>query len=110
MERTQKCLVVCLLLYGLLVGMYACGSTESAETTEEKKEELAVGGIKSLVKLKNGLYYDEESLIVYYWNGNSGNYSATMPTPYYGENGRKCKYNPETNTITESECECEQCQ
>ena len=108
MESSLKCVKVLLLVCGLFLGIVACGSTEGAGTT--KREELAVGGIKSLVKLKNGLYYDEENLIVYYWNGISGVNGATTPTPYYGENGRKCKYNPETNTVTEMECRCEQCQ
>ena len=60
-------------------------------------------GVDRLQKLDGGLYYDQTTGIVYFWNGafSIGDSSATMPTPYYSENGKLYRYDPVSNTMEE---------
>lgn len=60
-------------------------------------------GVDRLQKLDGGLYYDQTTGIVYFWNGLFGmaSSSATMPTPYFSENGKLYRYDPVSNTMEE---------
>lgn len=60
-------------------------------------------GVDTLQKLDGGLYYNQTTGIVYFWNGSfsMGGSSATMPTPYYSENGKLYRYDPVSNTMEE---------
>lgn len=50
--------------------------------------ELEITALKR-ISFASDLYYDTNTYIVYYWNGCSGGYSATMPTLYYSTDGNK---------------------
>lgn len=63
-----------------------------------KNMDLGITALKR-ISFASDLYYDTNTYIVYYWNGCSGGYSATMPTLYYSTDGNKCKYNPEIGEI-----------
>ena len=62
-------------------------------------------GVDRLQKLGGGLYYDQTTGIVYFWNGafSMASSSATMPTPYYSENGKLYRYDPVSSTMEEVE-------
>lgn len=67
-------------------------------------EKIEIAGLNSLKCIGDDLYYNIQTKIVYWWNGNfSSDYydSSTMPTAYYGPNGRLCKYDPDTKTLYE---------
>lgn len=108
----------------MTLSMVACGSDTASntvvtatevETTDnsgiENTETNALQGIRNLKQIPvttfpqplTYLWYDTVTQIVYLWNGNIGNYSATIPSPYYAPNGLPYKYNPETNTLEEIE-------
>ncbi|SCG88028.1 Uncharacterised protein [uncultured Clostridium sp.] len=59
-------------------------------------------GVDMLQKLDGGLYYDQTTGIVYFWNGvfSIAN-NSTTPTPYYSENGKLYRYDPVSNTMEE---------
>ena len=59
-------------------------------------------GVDTLQKLDDGLYYDQTTGIVYFWNGvfSIAN-NSTTPTPYYSENGKLYRYDPVSNTMEE---------
>lgn len=59
-------------------------------------------GVDMLQKLDGGLYYDQTTGIVYFWNGVfSIAKNSTTPTPYYSENGKLYRYDPVSNTMEE---------
>lgn len=59
-------------------------------------------GIPQMIEIGNGLYYDNMTKIVYWWNGSKiDKNNSTMPTAYYMSNGHKAKYDPEHNRIEE---------
>lgn len=59
-------------------------------------------GISQLVEIGNGLYYDDMTKIVYWWNGKmTDKNNSTVPTAYYMSNGHKGRYDPEHNCIEE---------
>lgn len=60
-----------------------------------------VAGTDALILIGGGLYYDPVTKIVYFWNGSSGGYYATMPSPYYAPNGLPYKYDVESNSFEE---------
>ena len=62
-------------------------------------------GVDRLQKLDGGLYYDQTTGIVYFWNGffSITKNSATTPTPYYSGNGKLYRYDPVSNTMEEIE-------
>ena len=60
-------------------------------------------GVDRLQKLGGGLYYDQTTGIVYWWNGSLhyGSSDSTTPTPYYSENGKLYRYDPVSSTMEE---------
>lgn len=59
-------------------------------------------GVDMLQKLDDGLYYDQTTGIVYFWNGVfSIAKNSTTPTQYYSENGKLYRYDPVSNTMDE---------
>lgn len=73
----------------------------SVKTTEENAYKDF--GVDRLQKLGGGLYYDQTTGIVYWWNGvfSVGHRCTTTPTPYYSENGKLYRYDPVSNTMEE---------
>lgn len=95
------------LLCGLMAfGVTGCGE-EDTDTSVNFKVENTDGlsdtsfGISNLIEIKNGLYYDKTTLIVYFWNGRELGRSATTPSPYYAPNGLAYRYDPKTHTFME---------
>lgn len=100
MKRLLLLLVVCVLI----VSLVGCGEAKTISVNAENKDDLYGGifGIKSLVEIGDGLWYDSSTRIVYWWNGYfSTSYTSTMPTAYYAPNGMPFRYNPITNTFEE---------
>lgn len=100
---------IIIILFGcLLISLLSsCKKKETIIINVENKEELNnnILGVDALIKIGNGLYYDSNTGIVYWWNGrinssNSSNYD-TAPTAYFAPNGFPYKYDPETNTFIE---------
>lgn len=62
-------------------------------------------GTSRLQELGSGLYYDQMTGIVYWWNGvlTIGSQTSTTPTPYYSKNGKLYRYDPASNTMEEIE-------
>lgn len=92
----------CILL-GLAMFVFGlAGRIESA--TEPEKESIPIGA-SAMVELGDGLWYNSETGIVYWWNGviNSMSERSTTPTPYYAPNGLLYKYNPNTKSLEEIE-------
>lgn len=78
-------------------------SINNAETNERDSR----FGIESLIKITDdqycdsNLYYDVNTLNVYYWNGRIHSQSATMPTVCYASNGLQYKYDPDAHSLIE---------
>lgn len=73
---------------------------------ENGTKQVGLGQLKNIND--SYLYYDINTNIVYFWNGNIGlSYSSTTPSPYYAPNGLPYKYNPSTNTLEEIKLEKE---
>ena len=91
----EKFLAIILVIV-LTLSMTACGTSPDVESID------IVTGKTALVELGNGLYYDINTRIVYWWNGYliSGNYSTT-PSPYYAPNGLPFLYDPVAGVFEE---------
>ena len=88
----------------LLITVTVTGCNKTGAVQEEKESQVLINskGVYSLIHIGNGLYYDSETGIVYWWGGVLGYSSgATIPSAYYSSNGLLCKYNPETGHIEE---------
>ena len=72
--------------------------------TEPEKESIPIGQ-SAMVEIGDGLWYNSETGIVYWWNGviNSMSERATTPTPYYAPNGLPYRYNTNTKSLEEIE-------
>lgn len=57
-----------------------------------------------MVNISDGVWYDQKTKIVYFWNG-CLQYSncTTTPSPYYGSNGKPCVYDVSSGEIRELE-------
>lgn len=101
----QKMIVTILILAIVLLIVITVTGCNKTRTIQESKESQRLEnhkGIHSLVHIGNGLYYDSETGIIYWWGGVLGySQSATVPSAYYSSNGLLCKYNPETKNIEE---------
>lgn len=100
MKKLSLLLVVCVIIVSLI----GCGESQTISVNAENKEGLYGGifGVKSLIEIGGGLWYDSSTRIVYWWNGYSIESSYdTTPTPYYAPNGMPYRYNPRTNTFEE---------
>ena len=96
----------------LLFSLTGCNKNTTTVTINMKNNNELYGstlGTDSLIKIGNGLWYDQTTRIVYWWNGAlkedfaSSTRWDTTPSPYYAPNGLPYRYNPETNTFEEIE-------
>ena len=100
MKKLLLLLVVCVLIASLV----GCEESKTISVNVDNKDDLPSGvfGIKSLIELGDGLWYDSSTRIVYWWNGCFGEYTRdTAPTPYFAPNGMPYRYDPGTNTFEE---------
>lgn len=54
-----------------------------------------------LQRIKDTIYYDTRTSIVYFWNGYNYSNAASMPSPYYAPNGLPYKWDPITEKLEE---------
>ncbi len=100
--RIRKGIILLVTIGAVFISITGCvSSTQMNIKTDEESVSKPVG-ISGLQKLDDGLHYDQTTGIVYWWNGSFGaRRSATMPTPYYSENGKLYRYDPVSNTMEE---------
>ena len=99
----QKMIATILVLaIVLLITVTVTGCNKTGAVQEENQVLINSKGVYSLIHIGNGLYYDNETGIVYWWGGVLGYSSgATVPSAYYSSNGNLCRYNSETRFIEE---------
>lgn len=92
----MKKFIAIILVVVMMLSVTACGGEPAAESDD------IIFGKSGLMELGNGLYYDINTRIVYWWNGrfDMSNYSTT-PSPYYAPNGLPFQYDPMTNSFEE---------
>ena len=98
----KKKLFICLL--GVFSGLLLTGCAPNAArvNVETDNETLSKEmGVDSLIEIGGGLHYDENTHIVYFWNGCWGTNAGTAPSAYYAPNGLPYTYDPQTNTLKE---------
>lgn len=95
-------LIATLLIFTTLMSVGNKSSTQMNVKTSRGSVSKEFG-VARLQSLGNGLYYDQTTGIVYWWNGvlTIGSQTSTTPTPYYSENGKLYRYNPTDNTMEE---------
>jgi hypothetical protein len=93
----MKKFLAIILVIVLTLSLTACGASPDVESDD------IILGKSGLMELGNGLYYDVNTRIVYWWNGNLNGVSSgyVTPSPYYAPNGLPYRYNPQTNTFEE---------
>lgn len=100
-----KKILIPVIIIGLL--FTGCSKEKLVAVNLENSENIygELLGQDALIEIGAGLYYDQTTRIVYWWNGYmNGTYEfAVSPTAYYAPNGLPYKYNPETNTLEEIE-------
>ena len=98
-------LIGCMLAFSLVCCNQQTTINANVETNTEPSNTMP--GIHSLKEIGDGLWYDSDTRIVYWWNGSLVYYyrnsTDTTPTAYYAPNGLPYRYNPETNTFEEIE-------
>lgn len=106
MDKDMGLTLVIALIVTILIfaGLFSVGSNSSTRMNV-KTGSGSVNkefGAARLQSLGNGLYYDQTTGIVYWWNGAlSLSQYDTTPTPYYSENGKLYRYDPVSNTMEE---------
>jgi hypothetical protein len=104
MKKILAIILACLIITSML----GCESTGPVYVGVDNKENVMGNafGKSALTEIGDYLWYDSTTRIVYWWNGNLYDYrSDTTPSPYYAPNGLPYRYNPETNTFEEINCE-----
>ena len=91
----------CLILLIVLVTLLCLNGCSPNTRTFSVEKETVTSFTINLVPLSDCVYYDQSTLIVYFWNGDIAYKYATIPSPYYAPNGFPYKYNPETNSLEE---------
>ena len=102
MKKFVSVILICVIMFSLI----ACGEERIIAVNVENPETMQNGiiGKDAMIEIGSGLYYDSNTRIVYWWNGELNiAYCATTPSPYYAPNGFPYRYNPETNTLEEIE-------
>lgn len=101
MKKILTILVACTVM----LSMIGCGINQTTMVVSTDSDSISDGallGHKALIGIGDGLWYDQSTRIVYWWNGFCGTSQyATAPSPYYAPNGLPYRYNPSTNTFEE---------
>lgn len=95
-------LIFCVLVLLVAFFQVAFSGTDTADKPEPEKETISIGK-SAMVEIGDGLWYNSETGIVYWWNGSLIAYSehSTTPTPYYSPNGHLYRYNVNKNSLEE---------
>lgn len=95
--------ITLLLIAGLItISLVDCTSSTQMNVKTDNGAVNKEFGTARLQSLGSGLYYDQTTGIVYFWNGVfSIAKNSTTPTPYYSENGKLYRYDPVSNTMEE---------
>lgn len=91
-------LIVCVFMTCLVTG---CDTGTSYHETFDVS--LSNNQNICLQRIKDTIYYDLRTDIVYFWNGYNYYNASTMPSPYYAPNGLPYKWNPVTEKLEEIE-------
>lgn len=96
MKRYLAVIICCLMI----LAMVGCADNAPG-TVGVKTEDGVTCGKSAMVELGDGLWYDSNTWIVYWWNGSlyKNGERATTPSPYYAPNGLPYKYNPVTKEL-----------
>ena len=100
----MKKYITLLLTTGLIaISLVGCTSSTQMSIKTDNETVNKEFGTARLQNLGSGLYYDQTTGIVYWWNGSltPGSNVATTPTPYYSEHGKLYRYDPVSNTMEE---------
>lgn len=89
-------LIVCVFMICLVTG---CDTDISCHETFNVS--LSNNQNICLQRIKDTIYYDTRTDIVYFWNGYNYTNAASMPSPYYAPNGLPYKWNPVTEELEE---------
>ncbi len=92
-------LIVCVFMTCLVTGC----DTEDISHHETLNVSLSNNQNICLQMIKDTIYYDTRTGIVYFWNGYNYYNASTMPSPYYAPNGLPYKWNPVTEKLEEIE-------
>lgn len=105
----KKTMIIMLLVCILTLSSVGCTSMSSSTdepANNEEENQTDVFGKDALEPIGNGLWYDTNTKIVYWWNGvlyTTCESCATTPSSYIAPNGLPYKYNPETKELEEIE-------
>ena len=101
--RIRKGIILLATIGAIFISITSCGSSIWTSIKTDGKSVSKPAGVSRLQSLGSGLYYDQTTGIVYFWNGtfSVGSSSSTTPTPYYSENGKLYRYDPASNTMEE---------
>ena len=92
-------LIVCVFMICCLT-VIGCGDTD-ASYHETLNVSLSNNQNICLHRIKDTIYYDTRTGIVYFWNGYNYYNAASMPSPYYAPNGLPYKWDPITEKLEE---------
>lgn len=101
--RIRKGIILLVTIGAVFISITGCVSSMQMNIKTDGESVSKPVGISRLQKLGSGLYYDQTTGIVYFWNESfsMGSSSSTTPTPYYSENGKLYRYDPVSNTMEE---------
>lgn len=92
-------LMVCVFTICWLTGC----DTEDISHHETLNVSLSNNQNICLQMIKDTIYYDTRTGIVYFWNGYNYYHAASMPSPYYAPNGLPYKWDPIAEKLEEIE-------
>ena len=103
MKEWILAIFIIVLFFTLLAVPFDSDSSMQANIKTTEGTAYKDFGVDRLQKLGGGLYYDQTTGIVYWWNGvlTIGSQTSTTPTPYYSENGKLYRYDPVSSTMEE---------
>lgn len=92
-------LIVCVFMVCCLTGC----DTEDPSHHETLNISLSNNQNICLQRIKDTIYYDTRTGIVYFWNGYNYYNASSMPSPYYAPNGLPYKWDPIAEKLEEIE-------
>jgi putative type II protein secretion system D len=103
--RIRKGIILLVTIGAIFIFITSCTSSTQMNVKTDNGAVNKEFGTVRLQSLGSGLYYDQTTGIVYWWNGvlTIGSQASTTPTPYYSENGKLYRYDPVSSTMEEIE-------
>lgn len=93
-------LIVCVFMICWLTG---CDRDRDPSYHETFNVSLSNNQNICLPRIKDTIYYDTRTGIVYFWNGCNYYNASSMPSPYYAPNGLPYKWDPIAEKLEEIE-------